>query len=110
RTHSYSLADQQTTQGRTDTQPVKTCYVYAMDIGGSIEKDKLWFYGAYSSQLKKTGITGFVQNAGPDGKFLTGDEPIAYATTGIKQFSMKYSYQISKNNRFNYVWQRGTKF
>ena len=23
---------------------------------------------------------------------------------------MKYSYQISKNNRVNYVWQRGTKF
>ena len=107
---SNNLDDHLRSQGLTATQPVKTFYDYAMDLGGRIVKDKLWFYGAYSSQLKKTGITGFVQNAGPDGKFLTGDEPIAYATTGIKQFSMKYSYQISKNNRFNYVWQRGTKF
>jgi hypothetical protein len=107
---SSNLDDHLRSQGLTATQPVKDFHDYQLDLGGRILKDKLWFYGAYSSQLKETGITGFVQNAGPDGVYLTGDEPIAFATTGIKQFSMKYSYQISKNNRFNYVWQRGTKF
>jgi Carboxypeptidase regulatory-like domain len=107
---SSNLDDHLRSQGLTATQPVKHFYDYQFDLGGRILRDRLWFYGAYSNQNKETGITGFVQNAGPDGKYLTGDEPIAYATTGIKQFSMKYSYQISKNNRFNYVWQRGTKF
>ena len=97
-------------QGLTAVQPIKKFNDYQLDLGGWILKDKLWFYGAYSAQKKLVGIAGFVTNPGPDGVYLSGDEPIAYATTGIKQFSMKYSYQISKNNRFNYVWQRGTKF
>ena len=107
---SNNLDDHLRSQGLTATQPVKDFHDYQADLGGRILRDKLWFYVAYSSQLKETGITGFVQNAGPDGRYLTGDEPIAIATTGIDQFSMKYWYQISKNNRFNYVWQRGTKF
>ena len=104
---SNNLDDHLRSQGLTATQPVKDFHDYQADLGGRILTDKLWFYVAYSSQLKETGITGFVENAGPDGRYLTGDEPIAIATTGIDQFSMKYSYQISKNNRANYVWQRG---
>ncbi len=107
---SSNLDDHLRSQGLTATQPVDDFHDYQMDLGGRLLRDRLWFYGAYSRQLKKTGITGFVQDPGADGRFLTGDEPIAIATTGIKQFAMKYSYQISKNNRFNYVWQRGTKF
>jgi len=110
RLQANNLDDHLRSQNITATQPLKNFYDYQLDLGGRILRDKLWFYGAFSDQLKKTGITGFVENAGPDGKFLTPDDPIAIATTGIKQFSMKYSYQISKNNRFNYVWQRGTKF
>ena len=97
-------------QGLTAVQPVKTFYDYQADLGGKIVEDKLWFYGAYSKQQKNTGITGFVTNAGPDGRYLTGDEPIAYATTGISQWAMKFSYQLTRNNRMNYVWQRGNKF
>lgn len=107
---SSNLDDHLRSQGLTATQPVKDFHDYQLDLGGRILRDRLWFYGAYSSQLKETGITGFVKDAGPDGRFLTGDEQIAIATTGLKQFSMKYSYQISRNNRVNYVWQRGTKF
>ena len=88
---SNNLDDHLRSQGLTATQPVKDFHDYQADLGGRILRDKLWFYVAYSSQLKETGITGFVQNAGPDGRYLTGDEPIAIATTGIDQFSMKYS-------------------
>jgi len=107
---SNNLDDHLRSQGLTAVQPVKTFYDYQADIGGKIIEDKLWFYGAYSKQQKNTGITGFVTDAGPDGKYLTGDEPIAYATTGISQWAMKFSYQLSRNNRMNYVWQRGNKF
>ena len=87
---SSNLDDHLRSQGLTATQPVKDFHDYQADLGGRILTDKLWFYVAYSSQLKETGITGFVQDAGPDGRYLTGDEPIAIATTGIDQFSMKY--------------------
>jgi hypothetical protein len=105
-----NLDDHLRSQGLTAVQPVKTFYDFQGDLGGKVIQDKLWFYGAYSKQQKNTGITGFVTNPGPDGRYLTGDEPIAYATTGISQWSMKYSYQLTQNNRMNYVWQRGNKF
>jgi hypothetical protein len=110
RLQSNNLDDHLRAQGLTAVQPVKTFYDLQADLGGKILQDKLWFYGAYSKQQKNTGITGFVTNAGPDGRYLTGDEPIAYATTGISQWAMKFSYQLTPNNRMNYVWQRGNKF
>jgi len=96
-------------QGLSDTQPLKSFYDVAGDLGGRIIRDKLWFYGAASRQAKKQGLVGFVADAGPDGAYLTGDEPIAYFGTSLTQYSAKLSYQISKNNRLVYAWQRGTK-
>jgi hypothetical protein len=105
-----NLDDHLRSQGLTATQPVKTFYDYQADLGGRLLRDRLWFYLAYSNQQKNTGITGFVAGPGPDGRFLTGDEPLAYAKTGIHQVAQKYSYQLSRNNRVNYVWQHGNKF
>lgn len=110
RLQADNLDDHLRSQGLTATQPVKTFYDYQGDLGGRLLRDKLWFYVSYSNQQKNTGITGFVAGPGADGRFLTGDEPLAYATTGIKQVAQKYSYQFSQNNRVNYVWQRGNKF
>ena len=107
---SSNLDDHLRSQGLTATQPMKKFYDYQLDLGGRLIRDKLWFYGAFSNQQKYTGITGFVANPGADGRYLTGDEPIQIAHTGLYQWSMKYSYQLSQNNRINYVWQRGTKF
>jgi Carboxypeptidase regulatory-like domain len=107
---SNNLDDHLRSQGLTAVQPVKSFYDYQADLGGKLVENKLWFYLAYSKQQKNTGIAGFVSNPGADGKYLTGDEPIAYATTAISQWAMKYSYLINPNNRLNYVWQRGNKF
>jgi hypothetical protein len=107
---SNNLDDHLRSQGLTAVQPIKSFYNWQGDIGGRLLRDKLWFYDGYSTQQKNTGIAGFVTNDGPDGVYLTGDEPIAYAQTGIWQVSQKYSYQLSQNNRVNYVWQRGNKF
>ena len=109
RFQSNNLDARLRSQGLSATNPLKKFYDLSADIGGPVFKDKLWFYGAYSRQRKIQGLLGFVAGPGPDGKYLTGDEPLAYFGASISQFSMKYSYQLSKKNRFNYVWQRGTK-
>ena len=81
-------------------------------VGGSrrrIIRDKLWFYGAYGRQSKNEGLLGFASGPGPDGKYLTADDPLANVETSLSQMSAKLSYQLTKNNRLVYAWQRGTK-
>lgn len=88
---------------------LKTFYDYAGDLGGRIVKDKLWFYGGYAKQSKSEGTLGFAAGPGPDGRYLTGDEPQAYFESALYQYSMKLSYQMTKSNRLVYAWQRGVK-
>jgi hypothetical protein len=96
-------------QGLTATSPLKTFYDVSADLGGRIVRDKLWFYVAYGRQAKKEGVLGFASGPGPDGKYLTADDPLADFETSLEQLSIKLSYQLSKNNRLVYAWQRGTK-
>src|SRR5207302_764399 len=96
-------------QGLTATSPLKTFYDVSGDLGGRIVRDKLWFYGAYGRQAKKEGVLGFASSPGADGKYLTADDPLADFETSLEQYSVKLSYQLSKNNRLVYAWQRGTK-
>jgi hypothetical protein len=88
---------------------LKTFYDFAGDLGGRIIRDKLWFYGGYAKQTKSEGTLGFAADAGPDGQYLTGDEPQAYFESSLYQYSAKFSYQMSQNNRLVYAWQRGVK-
>jgi hypothetical protein len=88
---------------------LKKFYDVAGDLGGRIIRDKLWFYGGYAKQTKSEGTLGFAVDAGPDGRYLTGDEPQAYFESSLYQYSTKLSYQMSKNNRLVYAWQRGVK-
>ena len=96
-------------QGLTATSPLKNFYDVSADLGGRIVRDKLWFYGAYGRQGKKEGVLGFASGPGADGKYLTADDPLADFETSLEQLSFKISYQLTKNNRLVYAWQRGTK-
>jgi len=96
-------------QGLTATSPLRNFYDVSADLGGRIVRDKLWFYGAYGRQGKKEGVLGFASGPGADGKYLTADDPLADFETSLEQFSAKLSYQLSRNNRVVYAWQRGTK-
>src|SRR6266851_1219701 len=96
-------------QGLSATSPLKSFYDVSADLGGRIVKDTLWFYGAYSRQTKSEGLLGFAAGPGPDGRYLSGDEPLANFDSFLSQYSAKLSYQISSKNRFVYAWQRGTK-
>jgi len=104
-----NLNDALRAQGLTATQPLKNFYDVSADLGGRIVRDKFWFYTAYGRQGKKEGLLGFAASPGPDGKYLTPDDPLADFETSLEQFSVKLSYQLSKNNRIVYAWQRGTK-
>src|SRR5262245_42567514 len=104
-----NLTDSLRAQGLTATQPLKNFYDVSADLGGRIVRDKLWFYGAYGRQGKKEGLLGFAASPGPDGRYLTPDDPLANFESSLEQFSVKLSYQLSQNNRLVYAWQRGTK-
>jgi hypothetical protein len=104
-----NLNDALRAQGLTATSPLKNFYDVSADLGGRIVRDKLWFYGAYGRQAKKEGLLGFASGPGPDGKYLTADDPLADVETYLSQISAKLSYQLTKNNRLVYAWQRGTK-
>jgi hypothetical protein len=104
-----NLNDALRAQGLTATSPLKNFYDLSADLGGRVIRDKLWFYGAYGRQAKNEGLLGFASGPGADGKYLTADDPLANVETSLSQVSAKLSYQLTKNNRLVYAWQRGTK-
>jgi Carboxypeptidase regulatory-like domain len=106
---SDNLNDALRAQGLTATSPLKNFYDLSADLGGRVIRDKFWFYGAYGRQAKNEGLLGFASGPGPDGKYLTADDPLANVETSLSQISAKLSYQLTKNNRLVYAWQRGTK-
>jgi hypothetical protein len=104
-----NLNDELRAQGIGTPPQLKTFYDFAGDLGGRIIRDKLWFYGGYAKQTKSQGTAGFAADPGPDGQYLTGDEPQAYFESSLYQYSAKLSYQLSQNNRVVGAWQRGVK-
>jgi hypothetical protein len=104
-----NLNDSLRAQGIGTPPELKKFYDFAGDLGGRIVRDKLWFYTGYAKQTKNEGTAGFAAGPGPDGRYLTGDEPQAYFESTLFQYSTKMSYQLTKNNRLVYAWQRGVK-
>lgn len=96
-------------QGLRATEPLRYHYDVAGDLGGRIIRDKLWFYTGVNKQERVSNLLGFVANPGPDGKFLTGDEPLADNRNSITGYNLKLSYQLSPNNRLIGVYQKGLK-
>src|SRR5688572_12012428 len=104
-----NLTDELRAQGVGTPPKLKTFYDFAGDLGGRIIRDKLWFYGGYAKQTKSEGTLGFAADPGPDGRYLTGDESQAFFESSLYQYSLKMSYQMTRNNRFVYAWQKGVK-
>ena len=106
---SSNLDDRLRAQGLTNTTPLRYYWEGSGDLGGRITRDKLWFYVGTSRQERSTGLLGFVAGTGADGKYLTGDEPLADYVNGLTQYTTKLSYQLSPSNKLIGVYQRGTK-
>lgn len=96
-------------QGLRNTEPLQYHYNVSGDLGGRLVRDKLWFYGNVSKQERVSQLLGFVLDAGPDGKYLTGDEPGADYYNTLNAYGIKGSWQLTKNNRLIGVYQKGTK-
>lgn len=65
------------------------------DLGGRIVRDKLWFFGSFRDRVNQTTRPGLVLNPGPDGVYLTGDEPPALPKSRLNNPTIKLSYQMT---------------
>jgi outer membrane receptor protein involved in Fe transport len=70
------------------------------DLGGRIVRDKLWFYGSFRDRRNQTTRPGLVLNPGPDGVYLTGDEPAAFPKSRLNNPTIKGSYQVTPKYQF----------
>ena len=55
-------------------------------------------------------MPGFASGPGPDGKYLTADDPPAYVRTRLTHGAMKVSYQPTTGNRLIGAWQPTLKY
>jgi hypothetical protein len=65
------------------------------DLGGRIIRDKLWFFGSFRDRRNQVTRPGLVLNPGPDGVYLTGDEPAAFPKSSLRNPTIKGSYQVT---------------
>ena len=70
------------------------------DLGGRIVRDKLWFFGSFRDRRNQTTRPGLVLNPGPDGVYLTGDEPAAFPKSRLNNPTIKSSYQVTPKYQF----------
>jgi hypothetical protein len=107
---SSNLSDSLRAQGLTNTEPLRHLYDISADLGGRLIRDKLWFYTAFNRQDKIQGIVGFAAGPGPDGRYLTGDEPEGDVQTRLTHGAIKLSYQPTTSNRLIAAWQPTMKY
>ena len=55
----------------------------------------MWFFGSYRDRRNKTTRPGLVLDPGPDGSYLTGDEPAAFPTSTLINPTIKGQFQIT---------------
>ena len=106
---STNLTDEAKAQGVTAGNALDRFYGLAVDLGGRIVRDKLWYYVGWNSQTRVEQQLGFVDGPGADGKYLTGDEPPGLVHTTLDGSTAKLSYQMSKKVKLIGVYQRGAK-
>jgi hypothetical protein len=95
---SNNLTDELVAQGLTVGEVTSYHTDSSASLSGKILPDKLWFFTAGRWRQARKTQAGTVANAGPDGRYLTGDEPAAWLpyrqygimTKGSLQVSPKY--------------------
>ena len=106
KTQSDNLDDALRRQGLTAGDSVVWENDLTADLGGRVVRDKLWFYVAVRDVRNARTIPGFVGGPGPDNRYLTGDEPIAYSHEYAPAQSYKISFQPTASHRFVSFWSR----
>jgi len=65
------------------------------DLGGRAQRDRVWFYGSMRDRRNKTSRPGLVLDPGPDGVYLTGDEPAAFPKSSLANPTAKGTFQLT---------------
>ena len=93
-------------QGAGAGAPLKRILDYGFDVGGPIQKDKIWFWGAYRVQDINRGIVGFLKPGAtdPNDPNSLADDP-----TKLTNYNFKINTQLTDDNRFTFFFTRGDK-
>jgi Carboxypeptidase regulatory-like domain/TonB dependent receptor-like, beta-barrel len=94
---SENLDDALRAQGVSQGDGIKYFNDFALDLGGRILRDKLWFYQDYRDRRNNITILGLAADPGPDGKYGTGDETPYYPKISIRNTDTKLTYQATRN-------------
>lgn len=93
-------------QGFTTPEELKNYFDVQGNLGGRIIRDKLWFFATARQRESERTIGGFAANAGPDGRYLTGDEPAAVPVAEQWGQVVKLSYQATPKYQITGLWWR----
>ncbi len=106
RFQSNNLDDHLRAQGFTQPESLDFARDVHGNIGGPILKDKLWFFLSAKRKTIVKYLGGFQLDAGPDGIWLTGDEPTYPNSVSDPSFVVKVSYQTTPKYRVSgFVWR-----
>ena len=76
------------------------------NLGGRLVKDKLWFFVSHRTRYRQFSTGGFVGGAGPDGQYLSGDEPLKLLEGSGHSNIFKLSYQMTpKYQLMGFYWR-----
>ena len=90
-------------QGLQVTVPLDHYHDFAGDLGGRLIRDKLWFYVGMTDQSQGIGVPGFAKSPGPDGVYLTPDDPPAIQSYTLHDYFGKVSAQPSQSVNLNFT-------
>lgn len=90
-----NITDELRARNLTVGRELKSFTDYGGDLGGRVIRDRLWFYSSGRLRGSETTQPGLVDGPGPDGRFLTGDEPAAPVSLDAYNLLGKLSYQVT---------------
>src|SRR5262249_26247753 len=97
-------------QGFNSGEDLQKYYDAHVNLGGPLMHDKWWFFMSGRQRQNERTIGGFAENPGPDGRYLTGDEPPAYPNGYQNGSILKSSFQLSpKYQLVGFWWRDWTK-
>jgi len=86
---------------------------FNVDAGGPIKKDKLWWYASwrdqYSAQLTQLGLSDSATTAFGMPLTTTSILPGGHYTTRLRIPTVKFQWQITAKNSFQFTWQHSRK-
>ena len=92
---SGNLTDALRARNLTVGSSIKYFDDFGGDLGGRIVPDKLWFFASARGRRSQISQPGLALNPGPDGVYLTGDEPAAFPKLHATNLIGKLSYQMT---------------